>query len=274
MAIVTLTTDFGTTNTYVGQVKGVILGIAPQATIVDLSHDVPPQDIATGAWALASAVDAFPDGTIHIAVVDPGVGGGRAAVAVQTRHHVLVGPDNGLFTAVLSGQPLLKAVRLSNTAFHRHPVAPTFHGRDIFAPVGAHLANGTPLEDLGDPIGNLAQLDLHHPTAHGKGLKLHVVHIDGFGNLVTDLTADHYRQWQTRCDGADTTTTIRINDHHIHGVNRTFGDVAPGQPVAYFGSSHLLEVAVRNGNASETLGATTATVLYLDRPQTSDLDPQ
>lgn len=272
MAIVTLTTDFGTTSTYVGQVKGVILGIAPRVTVVDLSHHVPPRDIIAGAWALASSVDAFPDGTVHVAVVDPGVGGSRSAVAIQTPRHFMVGPDNGLFAAVLAGRPCLKAVRLSNPTFHRYPVAPTFHGRDIFAPVGAHLANGVPIQEMGDPVNTLTQLAIPQPTARGHGLELHVVHVDRFGNLITDLTADRYQQWRDRLDPPGTGITVRVNQHDIHRIDRTFSDVAAGQAVAYFGSSHRLEVAVRDGSASEILGAKTATALYLEHRPTGDAD--
>ena len=263
MAIITLTSDFGTTDTFVGQMKGVILGIAPGATIVDLSHAVPPQDVMAGSLVLDSAVDSFPDGTIHVAVVDPGVGTNRAPVAVRVDETWLVGPDNGLFTAVLARRPSTQVVRLSNADYHRTPVSATFHGRDIFAPVAAHLANGVPPKELGEPAEALNLLAMPEPRAEGDSLALHVLCVDRFGNLITDLTAEHYSRWLSGRTSPHLTPAIHIGGQHINGISQTFSDADPGAIVAYFGSGGRLEIAVRNGNAALTLRATPGTTLHL-----------
>jgi len=188
-------------------------------------------------------------------VVDPGVGSDRAPVAVQTDRCVLVGPDNGLLTGALGRYPLKEAVCLTHRDFHRHPVSNTFHGRDIFAPVAAHLANGTPLRDLGQPIANLTCGEIPRPVIEGDRLTLHVVHTDRFGNLLTDLTHGFYMRWRANRDRPDTPVTIDVGNHHINGISHTFNDADPGHLVAYFGSTSHLEIAVRNGNASEWLRA-------------------
>ena len=263
MSIITLTTDFGAADSYVGQMKGVILGIAPQSTIVDLCHEIPPQHVIKGALVLASAVDAFPDGTIHIGVVDPDVGGERTAVAIRTNRHILIGPDNGLFTAVLAGQSCLQAVKLSNKKFHRHPTSHTFHGRDIFAPAAAHLANGTPMDVLGSSVTNLYKIDLSQPSVGPDVLHAHVIDIDRFGNLVTNLTVDQYQRWLANHDQAS--VSVQVGERRVDGIENTFCDAVPGQPVAYFGSRRQLEVAIRDGNAANILNATVADTVKLSR---------
>lgn len=264
--IITLTTDFGTADSYVGQMKGVILGIAPHVTIVDLSHEVPAQDIMAGALVLESAVDHFPKGTIHVVVVDPGVGTDRAPIAVQTERFVLIGPDNGVLSAALARDIPLEAVQLTNTDYHNQPVSNTFHGRDIFAAVAAHIANGAVLGILGDPVEHMTQLDLPPPADRGHGLELHVLSIDHFGNLITNLTFSDYQRW---CAGrAQThTPTIRIGNHQIDQISRTFDDAPTGGLVAYFGSSGRLEIAVDHKNAAQALGAKVGTNVYLGQCQ-------
>ncbi len=253
MPIITLTTDFGPSSHYVGLMKGVILDTAPGAKVVDFTHTVPAHDIAAGAVLLESLLGYFPDGSIHVAVVDPGVGGPRAPIAVQTRRCFWVGPDNGLFTEVAQHDPVTGVTRLTNPRYHRHPVSPTFHGRDIFAPVAAHLANGVPLEHLGQPIDVLAPLELPQPIMENDQLTLHVVYADRFGNLVTDLRQDLFVQWA----GADHrdigSFEVRIAQTRIPGLSRTFSDVPVGQWLAYFGSTGRLEIAIRQGNAAEQL---------------------
>jgi S-adenosylmethionine hydrolase len=261
--IVTLTTDFGLLDPFVGIVKGVILGLAPQATIIDLTHGVPPGDILRGALALDAAVDYFPPGTIHLAVVDPGVGGPRKPLAVALDGGCLVGPDNGLFTAVLARRPLRQAVVLSNAKYHLQPTSKTFHGRDIFAPAAGQLARGLPLHELGDPVSELNTIDLPQPVETADDLEVHVLHVDHFGNLVTDLTFTRLGAWQR--DGHERLSLI-VGSARIYGLSATFSDVAPGRLVAYFGGSSRLEVAVRQGNAAATLNMGIGAVIHLLRP--------
>lgn len=250
--MITLTTDFGTTDTYVAQMKGVIAGIASDARVIDGTHDIPPQDILAGAIALDSLVDVFPDGTIHVAVVDPGVGSQRAAVAVKTERFTLVGPDNGLFTLVLDRYPPTAIVSLTNPDYHRDPVSATFHGRDIFAPVAAHLAAGIAIHKLGEPVNTLINLNIPQPEASSDGLSVLTLTADRFGNLITNLTQAFFSDWLTRANAKG--VTVSVKGHVIGPVRRTFADVQPGEPVAYFGSSGRLELAVRNGSAKDMTG--------------------
>jgi S-adenosylmethionine hydrolase len=270
IVLITLLTDFGTADTYVAQMKGVILGIAPGAALVDLTHEVPPQDIAGGALLLATAAAAFGPDTVHLAVVDPGVGSTRRGVAIQTRRGMFVGPDNGLFSLVLDR--FVRGVSLTNSAFHREPVSPTFHGRDVFAPVAAHLARATRqdgaaavLDELGEPLeaADLVRLPDVEPTplpgagtgAGAKGLQLTVLHIDRFGNLVTNLALRWFERWlDQHHQGSTAGLAVRVGSRVIRELDRTFADVEVGAPVAYFGSSGRLEIAVRNDNAARVWG--------------------
>lgn len=247
MSLITLATDFGTRDPFVGLMKGAILSIAPGATIVDLTHAIEPGDILAGALALEAVVGVFPPEAIHVGVVDPGVGSSRAAVALRTDAGVFVGPDNGLFTLALARAPLRRAVRLTNPRYHRPAVSATFHGRDIFAPVAAHLALGASLDDLGEPIDKLVTLDVPRPRRDGDTLILHVLHVDRFGNLITDLVASEHPDWLSA------RSRLLVGDTTIRSIRRTFADVAPGQPVAYVGSLGRLEIAVRDGSAAATM---------------------
>lgn len=246
--IVTLLTDFGLVDTYVGQVKGAILAVAPAVALVDLTHAVPPRDVRAGAFLLWTAVASFPAGSIHLAVVDPGVGTSRRALAVRTaRGDLLVGPDNGLL--VLAAERLggvSAAVELTEPAFWRPSPSATFHGRDILGPVAGHLAAGVPLDRLGRPGHELARpFPFPVPRREGQRLVGAVLHVDRYGNVLTSLPAailpDQYR------------VTIR---------GRTIGDaphphyqaVEPGQLLALIGSAGLLEVSARDASAAAVLG--------------------
>ena len=232
-AIVTLTTDFGDRDGYVGAMKGVILSRAPGVVLVDITHAVPPQDIAAAANALADAAPFFPPGTVHVAVVDPGVGGERAAVVVAAGGQLFVGPDNGIF-ALAAPRPDAVHV-IAEPDFRRASVAATFHGRDVFAPAAAQLALGAPPGAAGPAVPLRGRLEL----AAGDC----VVHVDRFGNLVTDIAR------------VPATATIRIAGRTIAGVSRTYENGAPGELLAYVGSRGTIEIAVRGGSAAELLGA-------------------
>ncbi|MBV9850722.1 MAG: SAM-dependent chlorinase/fluorinase [Armatimonadetes bacterium] len=244
--LITLLTDFGTRDTFVGVMKGVILSIAPDARLVDLTHHVPPQDVHAGAFALKTAYRYFPPGTVHLVVVDPGVGGARRPIAAHIGEWFFVGPDNGLLSHVLARETLHRAVTLDNARYHL-PVSRTFHGRDIFAPAAACLAAGTALESLGTPTERLLTLPLSHPVLRSEQIISHVVYVDVFGNVFTDVTEDIAETW----GGIE----VEIGGgRHIPGNAASYSDVPEGQPLALFGSSGHLEIAVRNGNASRQLG--------------------
>ena len=232
LALVTLTTDFGTADGYVGAMKGVLHRRAPGVVVVDISHEVPRHDVAAGAFCLATAAPWFPPGTVHVAVVDPGVGGRRKGVVVAARGQLFVGPDNGIFSLV-APEPSA-AHEIAAAEFRAERVSPTFHGRDLFAVAAARLAAGAAPELAGPPV-RLAGL----PGGAGH----RVVHVDVFGNLVTDIIAGERASGRVRVAGRD-----------VGPVRRTFEDVARGELVAYVGSGGTVEVAVREGSAAELLG--------------------
>jgi S-adenosylmethionine hydrolase len=245
--IVTLLTDFGQADSYVGTMKGVMLGICPEATLVDLSHQVHAQAVQQAAYLLSTAAPYFPPGTVHLVVVDPGVGGDRRAVVVQAERAVYVAPDNGVLGMALAGDPGRVAIHLSDPHYRLPAVSATFHGRDIFAPAAAYLARGTDPHQLGPPINisDLVTLPRLQPTVQPDGTYVgQVLHVDRFGNLVTNHHAPAVKGQ----------VFVSIGGERIAGLNRTFSGVAPGELVAYVGSSGYLEIAVRNGNAAARLG--------------------
>jgi S-adenosylmethionine hydrolase len=250
VAIVTLLTDFGEADTYVGQMKGAILVISPSATLVDLTHAVPAQNVRAGAFLLWTAVDVFPPGSIHLAVVDPGVGSARRAIAGKcARGDLFVGPDNGLLAPALDrlGGPTA-LVEVSNSKFWRPRASKTFHGRDVFGPVAAHLAEGTELDELGPSLSDLQRpFTICPPRATGAAFQGEIIHEDRFGTLITNLPGDLLPG-----DFALTVKGRRI----VGGRQTHFASVAEGALVGLIGSAGLIEIALRNGSAAAALGAT------------------
>ena len=236
--IITLTTDFGIADSYVAQMKGVILGIAPKAHIIDVSHDVAPQDIVGGAFLLSQVVGAFPRRTVHVAVVDPGVGGKREPIIIETDECLLVGPNNGVLT--LAAPVYRAAYRIENPVFRRGEVSATFEGRDVFAPAAAQLAAGAPPSEAGRMVDEVVGVEWHEPL----GDVGEVVAIDRFGNLITNFRAEHAAGAQG----------VRMGELDAPLV-RTFGDVDRGYPLAYLGSSGFIELGVREGSAAALTGA-------------------
>lgn len=245
--IITLLTDFGTQDIYVGVMKGVILSICPQARLVDLSHAVPPQSVAIGAWFLRAAVEYFPAGTVHLAVVDPGVGSERAPIAVVTERGHLVGPDNGLLHAAAQALGIREVRALENAELFRRPVSQTFHGRDIFAPVAAHLAAGMSPEGLGTALPGLAALPSPAPRREQNSIHGEVIFADRFGNLITNVPAELVAQLSPAGASVDAGTVSGLP------IVAAYAAVPPGSALALIGSWGLLEVAVRDGSAAEQL---------------------
>jgi S-adenosylmethionine hydrolase len=236
-AAITLLTDFGTADGYVAELKGVLVSLAPGAPIVDLSHDIPPQDIAMARLTVARYWRRFPIGTVHVVVVDPGVGTTRAAIAIASEGRLLVGPDNGVLS------PALFSIDARVVQLPIDPMASaTFHGRDVFAPVAARLACGVPLEQIGEPYSGAVRLRTPPPRRDAHGL-LHgeVLTLDRFGNIVTNL--------MTR----DVSGMVKICGRAARLV-RTYGDASRGELVALVGSSGFVEIAVREGSAAQLLG--------------------
>jgi S-adenosylmethionine hydrolase len=266
MSVISLTTDFGASDEYVGVMKGVILSITPGAQLVDLSHDIPAQDVRRASFALCAAYPFFPPGTVHLAVVDPGVGTERRAIAVSTPGATLVGPDNGLFTYLLSEVERWRAVELTNPEFWLPEVSATFHGRDIFAPVAAHLARGAKLEDLGRLVTELVSLPLPQLALAPDRITGEVLYADRFGNLVTSIGRLWWQKDRLVLAGAfgqippapvefaAAEIEVEIGGQSLGGISRTYGDARNGTPKVLIGSSGFLEMAVPQGSAAEAMG--------------------
>ena len=244
--LVTLLSDFGQQDVYVGVMKGVIAQVNPALVVVDLAHQIPPQNIAAASFSLLSAYAHFPQGTVHIAVVDPGVGSQRRAIAIQTAAGFLVGPDNGIFTGVLSQSPAIAAVEATNSQYWYTPQpSSTFHGRDIFAAIGAHLASGVALEKLGSAIAPEDLIQLPTPTWQqtDSGISGTIQEIDHFGNLITTIpgTCVTGKSW-----------FVEICGLSVPG-GQTYSDSLPGKLIGLVGSHGWIEIAVNAGNAKAYL---------------------
>ena len=245
MTLITLTTDFGTSDPWVGIMKGVIASRAPGIAVIDVTHGIPPQDVLAGALVLRHAVPYFPRDAVHVAVVDPGVGTTRRALCVVTDRGLLVGPDNGLLSLVEGD--VRRIVELTDERFFLSPRSATFHGRDVFAPVAAALASGTAAAVLGSELTDMERLGVPAPVADGDRIRGQVIYVDHFGNLVSNVSDDMLAR---RGD-----VTITVREARVQGVASSYAAVAPGEPVAVVNSWGLLEVAVREGSARAALGA-------------------
>jgi hypothetical protein len=243
---ITLLTDFGWQDAYVGVMKGAIACINSHLQVIDLTHDIPPQNIAAGRFCLLNAYPYFPPETVHIGVVDPGVGSKRKGVAIQLAEGFLVGPDNGLFSGVLSLSPPIAAVELTNSKYWRtsNP-SRTFHGRDIFAPVGAHLASGVSLENLGKAIAINSLVNLSLPEVAITPTKIIgcIQYCDRFGNLVTNISRDTV---------ISEFRSVIVNEQNI-AMGKTYSDVSEGELVVLVGSHGWIEIAVNGGSAKARL---------------------
>ncbi len=260
--IVTLTTDFGDRDPYVASMKGVLLSLNPALRIVDISHEVRPQQVSEAGFVLACACSFFPHGTIHVLVVDPGVGTSRKLLLARTEHYFFLAPDNGALGLVFESEPPREMVSLTATHQFRKEVSSTFHGRDILAPVAARLSRGTPLQHFGEPVSDYVPDPAPPPSAAGDGrLQLHVLAVDRFGNVVLNLRRESAAA--VRVQGGGIPFALEIGNRTVHRLLRTYADSEDAEPFALFNSWGYLEVAVRNGSAAGVLAA--------DRGQTAFL---
>ncbi|RPI99634.1 MAG: hypothetical protein EHM36_15740 [Deltaproteobacteria bacterium] len=248
--IITLLTDFGVRDHYVASMKGVILGINPRCTIVDISHQAGPQDIREGAFLLAGAFSFFPRGTIHLAVIDPGVGGLRKPVLVVTSNYYLIGPDNGLFSLALRREKVKEVIVLTNERYFLPRVSATFHGRDIFAPVAAHLSLGIKPKAFGGKTGAWVELGAVRPEQRGRDLLGEIIHVDAFGNLVSNIDEESLAGFT-----AGRAFSIRVGRHTVPGLKRGYWEGKKGEIIGLIGSGGFLELSVREGNAQKKLRA-------------------
>ncbi|HVF29089.1 MAG TPA: SAM-dependent chlorinase/fluorinase [Pyrinomonadaceae bacterium] len=250
--IVTFLTDFGTADYFVGAMKGALLAVCPEARIVDITHEVPAHDIEAGAFTLFAAHGTFPPGTIHVAVVDPGVGSARRPVLVVSGGHFFIGPDNGLFTYVYVRTHTPQVFHLSNEKYFRPFRSTTFHGRDVFAPVAGALANGVAPAALGEAISDFQRLPLSKPQRLDDGtLDASIIHIDRFGNCITNISRDDVPE------AAGGAWHLVVGSHQVHSVREFFAakDGASEELFAVWGSAGFLEIAVYCGSAARVLAA-------------------
>jgi len=249
--VITLLTDFGLRDHYVAAMKGMILSITPEATLVDISHDVPPQEVAEAAWLLSCCRNYFPEGTVHLAVVDPGVGGQRIPLALEAGRRFYVGPDNGIFTYVMREEKNLVAREITRHDLLSESPSATFHGRDIFAPAAAYLAAGRPFEELGPVVRQPRQFDLPAVEIAAGKVTGAVIHIDRFGNLISNISPAHLAAAGITPERMAST----VADREVTMFVSYYAEAEDEEPFALIGSGGLLEIAVRNGSAAHRLGA-------------------
>ncbi|MFH1757295.1 MAG: SAM-dependent chlorinase/fluorinase [Pseudomonadota bacterium] len=257
--IVTLITDFGLMGEYAGAMKGAILNVNPRCQVVDITHQVAAQDVLQASFILKNTYPYYPVGTVHIVMVDPGVGTQRKPVVLKKEGHFFVGPDNGVFTFVLSGEKN-DGYEITRQKLFLSPLSPTFHGRDIFAPVAGHLSLGMDARRLGPRLKEFIRVEWPRPEIKGKQLVGRILFADAFGNLITNISRGEYgpqigdRPWQ-----------IKGKSWRIDRLQETYPDVHPGQPLALFGSAGLLEIAVNRGNAQLNLGLKPGDLISINR---------
>ena len=264
MAIITLTTDFGEDDEFVGVMKGVILSVNPLASIVDITHHIDPQDITQAAYLIPSFWPFFPEGTVHIIVVDPGVGSSRRIIALEMAGHVFLAPDNGVLSLLLDSEDIDTIVSVNNQSYFKTPVSQTFHGRDIFASVGAHISMGIEVAKTGTPHPNkaLVRLEVQPPRLAENGkLVGAIISIDHFGNVITNITLNNI----TNLLGThpDSDLRIEVGTQRIDGISKSYQDAGIENLLAIIGSRGYLEIALNRGSACERLKVSKGDSVYL-----------
>jgi S-adenosylmethionine hydrolase len=258
--LIALLSDFGSRDHYAGTMKGVMMGICPELSLVDITHDVRPHDVLEGALQLAAACRYFPAGTIFLAVVDPGVGSARRGIAADTGDYRFVAPDNGLLTAVLQEMPPKKIVELTERRYARPTVSRTFEGRDRFAPAAAWLAKGIQLTALGRAVSSFHQIDIPRPDVTATVLRGVVLLVDRFGNLVTNIDRRSFEAF-----ARDHVVALTAGGHPIAGVVATYADIRAGEVCGLFGSTDHLELAANGGSAESALALSRGAIVEIAR---------
>ena len=260
--IITLTTDFGLKDPYVAEIKAAILSISPSATIVDVSHEVEKFNVRMGAFILASASSYFPKGTIHLAVVDPGVGTKRQPILIQTKHGYFVGPDNGVLALAARNEEIKHIYKITNQKLMLPRISNTFHGRDIFAPAAAHLANGTSPEEFGREISEIVMPEFAKIIRRKNMLVGEVIHIDDFGNIITN-----FGEKELELMNAKVMFNVKLKDiRQKPKLCKAYAEVEPQKPLAIIGSHNFLEISINQGNAAKTFKTKIGDKIIVYRP--------
>jgi S-adenosyl-L-methionine hydrolase (adenosine-forming) len=260
--VIALLSDFGTRDHYAGTMKGVMIGICPDVTLVDITHEITPHDVIEGALQLAASSRYFPAGTIFLAIVDPGVGSPRRGIAAEAGDYRFVAPDNGVLTAVFRDVSPKRVVELTERRYARPTVSRTFEGRDRFAPAAAWLAKGIQLSALGRPVSGYQQVEIPQPDVNDSRLAGVVLLVDRFGNLVTNIDR---RTFETFTRGQP--VALKVAEHPIAGVVATYADIRPGEVCALFGSTEHIEFAVNGGSAAAALGVARGAIVEIQRSE-------
>jgi len=266
-SVITLTTDFGISDPYVGMMKGAILAVNPAASIIDLTHSIEPQNLVQAAWAIKTAFKYFPPGTLHVIVVDPGVGTDRRIIALETEKTIFMAPDNGVLTFVMDEVEASCAYHIDNKDYFFKKISRTFHGRDIFAPVGAHISTGVDIGRMGKkiPVSDLVTLDIGRPRITDNGRLIgSVMNIDRFGNLTTDISRALLEK--SFPDITPDRLCIRIKENEIKGLSESYQSVGKDFPLAIIGSSDTLEIALNCGSAASFYQTSTGDIVTVAVP--------
>ncbi len=258
--IITMLTDFGTKDYYVSAMKGVILSINPKCLLIDISHEVPKQDVKEGAFILGNAFSYFPKGTIHLAVIDPGVGSERKPILIRTENYFFIGPDNGLFTIAAMKDRVRKVIQLTNKRYFLSNISSTFHGRDIFAPVAGYLSLGIKPDVFGKEIGKWVKLDFSGPNIKGDKLLGEIIHIDSFGNLISNIDQDRFLKFINAHS-----FSIKVKNRKVSHIKRGYWEGRDKELIALFGSGGYLEIAVKDGSAKSILNAKKGDSIIVER---------
>lgn len=267
MSIVTLLTDFGVEDAYVGIIKGVVLSVNPSAVIIDITHHIEPQDLIQAAYTIKSAYNYFPEGTVHVIVIDPGVGSDRTIIALKMMGHIFLAPDNGVLTLLMNEGEIDSIVRIENARYFLKSVSQTFHGRDILAPVSAHISKGVDIKKLGPLLDqqNLVHLDIKKPYISDNGeLVGTIVSVDHFGNCISNIDVNCLNKFEKAGSGRRLKT--KIGENTIKGLSHSYAGVGPQSPLAIIGSFGYLEIGLNCGNAKRHFGVEkgdTITLKYL-----------
>lgn len=259
MRIITLLTDFGLKDNFVGVIKGVILKIKPDVGIVDISHNIDAQDKFAAAFLLKASYKYFPEGTIHVIVVDPGVGAQRKIILVKTKEYYFLSPDNGILSLALKEEKIERIVSVENDKFFLKPVSDTFHGRDIFAPVAGFLSKGNKLSEFGPQVKHIEEISVPQPQKNNQKLTGQIIHIDRFGNLVTNIDIDTLQSFSKG-------VKIRIKGMPVDGISASYQDVGFGKPLAIIGSFGYLEIAVNGASAENYFSLRKSDKIELEEP--------
>lgn len=258
--IITMLTDFGTKDHYVSAMKGVILSINPKCLLIDISHEVRKQDVREGAFILGNAFSYFPKGTIHLAVIDPGVGSERKPILIRTENYFFIGPDNGLFTIAAMKDRVRKVIQLINKRYFLSNISSTFHGRDIFAPVAGYLSLGIKPDVFGKEIDKWVKLDFSEPNIKGDKLLGEIIHIDSFGNLISNIDHERFLKFINAHS-----FSIKVKNRKVSHIKHGYWEGRDKELIALFGSGGYLEIAVKDGNAKSILNAKKGDSIIVER---------